>query len=134
MLTRFLGCRQIRLIGKCYHQRACGRIINHSPFGDTSVQTCSLCHAQSPDAARLCVNCQAELSVYSETAVALKSMRANDRVAAIRVSVSHDCCPICRQIEGVYSKDDAPHLPVEGCSHNLGCRCFYTPILDVLYP
>jgi hypothetical protein len=25
-------------------------------------------------------------------------------------------------------------LPVEGCSHALGCRCFYQPVLDEIYP
>jgi hypothetical protein len=61
-------------------------------------------------------------------------MQANDRIIYVRVSVAHNCCPACRQIEGAYAKETAPRLPVEGCSHNLGCRCFYQPVLEEIYP
>ena len=27
-----------------------------------------------------------------------------------------------------------PTLPVEGCSHGLGCRCYYEPVLTEIYP
>ena len=98
------------------------------------MQTCSLCQSQSPDTAIHCVNCGAELSVYSNIAVALKRMMENPRITKIRVIVADDCCPACRQVEGTYQKEEVPSLPVQGCSHSLGCRCFYEPILDVLYP
>jgi hypothetical protein len=98
------------------------------------VQTCSQCHTQSPDNAGQCVNCQADLHQFSETAVALKRIRGNPRISYLRVAVNHDCCPACRQAEGAYAKEKAPKLPVEGCSHPLGCRCFYQPVLDELFP
>lgn len=98
------------------------------------MQTCSKCHVQSPDSALNCQNCAADLTQWSETAVALKRMQANDRIIYVRVSVAHNCCPACRQIEGAYAKETAPRLPVEGCSHNLGCRCFYQPVLEEIYP
>lgn len=98
------------------------------------MQTCSVCHIQSPDAATRCVNCQADLSELSEAAVSLKRIQANPRVSYLHVAVTHDCCPACRAAEGAYAKDQAPRLPVEGCSHNLGCRCTYQPVLSELYP
>jgi hypothetical protein len=27
-----------------------------------------------------------------------------------------------------------PELPVRGCSHKNGCRCFYEPFLTDIYP
>ncbi len=98
------------------------------------MQTCSQCHAQSPDASLRCMNCQAELKQFSETALALKRIQENPRITYLRIAVNHDCCPACRQAEGAYAKEKAPLLPVEGCSHNLGCRCFYQPVLGELFP
>ncbi|MFZ0544193.1 MAG: hypothetical protein WAM60_02060 [Candidatus Promineifilaceae bacterium] len=48
----------------------------------------------------------------------------------VRILVSDDSCPVCKRIEGAYDFDDVPELPIEGCSHPTGCRCFYAPILD----
>jgi hypothetical protein len=98
------------------------------------VQNCSKCHVFSPDEADSCVNCGVDLHTWSEAAVALKQLQINPRVIYIRISVSHDCCPACRQIEGAYAKETVPHLPVEGCSHEGGCRCFYQPVLEVIFP
>ena len=98
------------------------------------MQICSKCNAQSPDTASHCVNCDADLSQFSQTAVALKSYQANSRVQYVRVMVMHDCCPACREVEGAYAKDEVPALPVESCSHPLGCRCFYQPFLTDIFP
>ena len=98
------------------------------------MQTCSKCHSQSPDDANLCTNCQADLNEWSTTAVALKKYKGNPRVQHIYVIVANDCCPACREVEGAYDKDDVPKLPVDGCSHPLGCRCFYQPFLTDIYP
>lgn len=98
------------------------------------MQICSRCQTSNLDSAILCSNCKAELSVWSVGAVALKEMKENPRISHIRISVSGDCCPACSEAEGVYSKEEVPPLPIMGCSHNLGCRCFYMPVLDELYP
>lgn len=98
------------------------------------MQTCSKCHNSSPDTASLCTVCQAELSQFSTTSVALKRFQANARVKNVRLVVSTNCCPACREIEGTYEKNEAPYLPVEGCSHARGCRCFYEPMLNDIYP
>lgn len=98
------------------------------------MQTCSKCYSISPDAAQNCSGCGANLREWSETSVALKKLQDNPRVIYVRISVSHDCCPACRQIEGAYGKEFAPRLPVDGCSHSNGCRCHYQPVLEVIYP
>lgn len=98
------------------------------------MQTCTNCGAQSPDSATHCVNCEADLSEVSGTSVARKRYQANSRVKYIRIIVNQDCCPACRELEGAYPKDEVPHLPAEGCSHRLGCRCSYQPFLTEIYP
>ena len=98
------------------------------------MQICSKCQTSSPDTATKCSNCDAELSEWSNTAVALKRMQSNPRVTYVRIAVSQDCCPACLAKEGAYAKDSVPKLPTEACSHNLGCRCFYQPVLEELFP
>lgn len=98
------------------------------------MQTCSQCNAQSPDTAEYCANCQADLKEFSMTAVARKEFVGNDRVRYVRVLITNDACPACEAIEGTYEKDEVPSLPVEGCSHGNGCRCFYQPYLTTIFP
>jgi hypothetical protein len=98
------------------------------------VQTCSRCHTLSSDNALECSQCQAELSLFSTTALALQKFQANTRVLYVRIMVNDDCCPVCRSLEGAYPKDSVPPLPVDGCSSPNGCRCFYQPFLDEIYP
>lgn len=98
------------------------------------MQTCTRCQAQSPDDAARCIRCGADLSQESATAMALARLRASERVARIRLLVAPDCCPACQAVEGEYEKDRVPQLPVRGCSHALGCRCFYAPALSEIYP
>lgn len=94
------------------------------------MQTCSKCNAASPDTASRCVNCRADLYEFSATSVALKRMRENPRVRAIRISVAEDACPFCYERLNTYPKDQAPVLPHRGCSHENGCRCVYEPVLE----
>lgn len=98
------------------------------------MQICSACQTQSPDSALTCPTCNASLSVTSDQAVALKKYLNNSRIQTLRVATSADCCPACRKVEGNYKKENAPVLPVVGCSHENGCRCFYEPILTEIYP
>ena len=98
------------------------------------MQTCSKCQTQSPDSATHCKNCQADLKEWSTTALILKRYQENPRVRYVHIMVMDNCCPACREIQGAYAKDAAPALPVEGCSHPLGCRCIYQPFLEELYP
>jgi len=98
------------------------------------VQICSQCQTSNPDDATYCHNCQADLSQWSKLAIVFKELQENPRVSHIRISVTGDCCPACAEAEGVYTKEMAPRLPIEGCSHNLSCRCFYMPVLEEIYP
>jgi len=98
------------------------------------VQTCSRCHTGSPDTAARCVQCGAELSRLSESAVARARLQANPRVQRIRLVVHEDACPACRAAEGESAKSETPVVPIPGCSHALGCRCFYEPALSEIFP
>ena len=98
------------------------------------MQTCSRCNEQSPDNTIFCVACQSDLREYSTTATALKQFQSNPRVRSVRISVGADACPTCHAQQGTYPKDSVPVLPHPGCSHKDGCRCFYEPVLDVLFP
>jgi hypothetical protein len=98
------------------------------------VQHCTRCNTQSPDTVQDCQNCGADLSEFAKTAVTLRKFIENPRVFAVHLIVHEDACPVCQQIAGTYPKDQAPLLPVEGCSHPQGCRCFYQPLLETLFP
>ena len=94
------------------------------------MQTCSNCNASSPDTSAFCHQCNANLTEFSSTSVALKRLRENPRVRAIRVTVSADACSHCYGAMKTYDKDDVPALPHTGCSRENGCRCFYEPVLS----
>lgn len=98
------------------------------------MQTCTRCNTQSPDAAHTCPKCGADLQEFSTTAVALRKFQENPRVTAVNVIAHGDACPACQEKQGTYPKDRVPKLPVEGCSHEGGCRCFYQPFLDEVFP
>lgn len=70
----------------------------------------------------------------SAAAKALVRLQANPRVKYIVIAAPDDACPACQQLTGTYQKDQVPHLPVDECSHPLGCRAFYLPYLDEIYP
>ncbi len=67
---------------------------------------------------------------YAEHQAALKRIVEKGVATGVRILASHDSCPVCRAYEGAYNFDDVPELPHIGCSHPLGCRCHYAPILD----
>ena len=96
------------------------------------MQTCAQCNTQSPNSLTHCIACNADLKVFSTSAVALKNFQENDRVLNIRLVVSDKACPVCASYEGTYLKNEAPLLPLEGCSGD--CHCFYEPLLLELYP
>lgn len=95
------------------------------------MQTCEKCNATAPDNANECSHCKSTLVVSSQTAKALKRLRNNPDVTAIRLSGHPDACPACNNVLKTYSNDDVPVLPNAGCSHANGCRCFYEPISPV---
>ncbi|MEW5985076.1 MAG: hypothetical protein AB1791_00415 [Chloroflexota bacterium] len=70
----------------------------------------------------------------AEHQAALQKIRQGGVATRVRILVNHDCCPACRAIEGAYDFDNAPALPIEECSHPMGCRCHYAPVLDRFGP
>jgi len=98
------------------------------------MQTCSKCNTQAADHIPSCPTCGADLSEYSTVAVALRRFRANTRVKNLRLVVAEEACPTCKAHAGTYEKEQAPTLPLEGCSCPHGCTAFYEPMLDEIYP
>jgi len=98
------------------------------------VQTCSRCNLETPDTETTCTGCGADLKEFSTIAVALRKFQENPRVFAVYVIGHADACPACQEIQGTYPKDRVPQLPVVGCSHENGCRCFYQPVLEEIFP
>ena len=70
----------------------------------------------------------------SEAAKSLERMKANPRIKYIVVCVPEDACPACQNLTGTYPKDQVPQLPYQECSHPLGCRSYYIPYLDEIFP
>ncbi len=70
----------------------------------------------------------------AEAEDALKRMQENPRVSKIVVVVPADACPACMEVFGTYPKDQVPRLPMDACTHPLGCRAFYQPFLTEIYP
>jgi hypothetical protein len=98
------------------------------------MRICSLCKTTNSDVVQTCVTCGADLRMHSVTAMALSRLKENPRVSRIRLIVSADACPACMAAEGDFDKENVPDLPVPGCSHENGCRCFYEPLLTQIYP
>lgn len=70
----------------------------------------------------------------SPAAQSLERMKANPRIKYIVIIVPEDACPACQNLTGTYPKDQVPLLPIEKCSHPLGCRSYYLPYLDEIFP
>ena len=98
------------------------------------MQTCTRCNTQSPDSTITCPGCGADMKEFAESAVTLRKFQENPRVIAVNVMIHEDACPACQEIQGTFPKDRVPKIPVEGCSHEHGCRCFYQPLLEEIFP
>ncbi len=98
------------------------------------MRTCTVCGRSSPDLTAVCSGCSSNLDLTSAAAVARRQLIENPRVSRGRVMAAHDACPACQMASAEYSKELLPDLPVAGCSHPLGCRCFYEPALITIYP
>jgi hypothetical protein len=70
----------------------------------------------------------------ADAEAALKRMQDNPRITKIVVVVPGDACQACQAVFGTYEKDETPRLPMDACTHPLGCRSFYQPFIDELYP
>ena len=68
-----------------------------------------------------------------EQSEALERLRANPRVELIRVAGPEDCST-AQTVQGAYSKNEVPGLPIAACSRKGGCICAYGPVLNDIYP
>ena len=68
-----------------------------------------------------------------EQSEALARLLANPRVELIRVAGPQDCST-AQTVQGAYSKNDVPELPISACSRSGGCICAYKPMLNDIYP
>jgi hypothetical protein len=75
-----------------------------------------------------------EMWESSEAAKSLERMRINPRIKYIVVVVPEDACPACQNLSGTYPKNEVPQLPYGECSQPLGCRAYYLPFIDELFP
>ena len=78
-------------------------------------------------------------SVESAEQLAAKHRETLDRIrnglaTKVRILASPDSCPTCEAMEGAYTFEDVPELPLVGCSHPRGCQCKYEPVLDRFGP
>jgi hypothetical protein len=75
-----------------------------------------------------------ELESLEKSALAhreiLEKIQSGGIATKVRILANQDSCPVCRSVEGAYEFDEVPELPLEGCSHPMGCRCYYAPVLD----
>lgn len=47
------------------------------------------------------------------------------------LSCGKDSCPACkRHADRKFSLDDTPELPCSSCTHSMGCRCEFLPVID----
>ena len=70
----------------------------------------------------------------AEADAALKRMQENPRISKIVVVLPADACPACMEVFGTFSKDETPRIPMDSCTHPLGCRSYYQPFIEELYP
>jgi hypothetical protein len=70
----------------------------------------------------------------AEAEEALKRMLDNPRISKIVIVVPADACPACQEVFGTYAKDETPRIPMDACTHPLGCRSHYQPFIEELYP
>ncbi len=88
----------------------------------------------SPDPSSKLTDRTEDIWENSAAAKSLERMRANPRIKYIVICVPEDACPACQNLTGTYPKDQVPRLPYEQCSHPLGCRSYYIPYLDEIFP
>ena len=61
----------------------------------------------------------------------LREYAGQEFVTRVEILCNDDSCTTCKAAAmRKYSLKNAPLLPIDGCTHENGCRCCYTPIVD----
>lgn len=58
-------------------------------------------------------------------------MKAKGSIAGVAVVVDEDGCAESQRLDAaaIYHPDDAPHLPLPGCTKGGRCQCVYRPVM-----
>jgi hypothetical protein len=58
-------------------------------------------------------------------------IKAGGSLAGVRIQVGDDCCQAAKDLnpEAVYLPEEAPLIPLPGCSYKHDCRCVYRPVM-----
>jgi hypothetical protein len=57
-------------------------------------------------------------------------IKAHGAIRGVKIMTGPDSCLTCQSFaNSVYSPDEAPLIPIAGCTHPEGCRCAYTPVM-----
>jgi hypothetical protein len=58
-------------------------------------------------------------------------MKAKGSISGVRIAADPAGCLASKQLEptAVYHPDNAPHLPLPGCSKGRRCGCVYRPVM-----
>lgn len=58
----------------------------------------------------------------------LKGYAREEFIKYVEILCCDDSCPVCKAVANKkYLIKDAPLIPIDGCQHEMGCRCCYTP-------
>lgn len=61
----------------------------------------------------------------------LRGYSEQEFVTRVEIMCNDDSCRACKAAaKRKYTLENAPLLPIDGCTHENGCRCCYTPIVD----
>jgi hypothetical protein len=66
---------------------------------------------------------------YAQHRATLEQYRS-EGLEYLEVFPAPDSCEACRKLAGNHYKlNDAPELPYENCTHKMGCRCTFLPVV-----
>jgi|GEM_PF-1704707 len=61
----------------------------------------------------------------------LKQFAENEFVNKVEIMCQDDSCRKCKAVAGKrYPLKKAPLIPIDGCTHESGCRCCYAPVVE----
>jgi len=61
----------------------------------------------------------------------LKGYSEDEFITRVEIMCLDDSCRVCKAVaKRTYPLNKAPLIPIDGCTHESGCRCCYTPIVE----
>jgi hypothetical protein len=71
--------------------------------------------------------------LHNEMKEEIKRYSKEEFVGGMEIVCSDDSCELCKRIAGKYTfKQGIPLVPIEGCTHERGCNCIFTPYAEPL--